>query len=29
MKYLEYAQVPPDVQIALLKAYEEQDKDDE
>ncbi len=29
MKYLEYAQVPPDVQIALLKAYEEQEKEDE
>lgn len=29
MKFNEYQQVPPDVQTALLKAYEEQDKDDE
>jgi elongation factor G len=25
----EYAQVPPDVQTALLKAYEEQEKEEE
>jgi elongation factor G len=29
MKFNEYQQVPPDVQTALLKAYDEQDKDDE
>lgn len=29
MKYSDYQPVPPDVQIALLKAYEEQEKDDE
>jgi elongation factor G len=29
MKFNEYQQVPPDVQTALLKAYEEQEKDDE
>lgn len=29
MKYSDYQQVPPDVQTALLKAYEEQEKDDE
>ncbi len=29
MKYSEYAQVPADVQTALLKAYEEQTKDEE
>lgn len=29
MKYAEYVQVPPDVQTALLKAYEEQEKDEE
>lgn len=29
MKFLEYQQVPADVQTALLKAYEEQEKDDE
>jgi elongation factor G len=29
MKFAEYAQVPADVQTKLLKAYEEQQKDDE
>lgn len=29
LKFGEYAQVPPDVQNALLKAYEEQEKDEE
>jgi hypothetical protein len=29
MKFAEYAQVPADVQTALLKAYEEQQKDEE
>ncbi len=29
MKFSEYVQVPPDVQTALLKAYEEQEKDEE
>ncbi|MEI8205024.1 MAG: elongation factor G [Bacteroidota bacterium] len=29
MKFAEYVQVPSDVQTALLKAYEEQEKDDE
>ncbi len=29
MKYAEYVQVPSDVQTALLKAYEEQEKDEE
>ncbi len=29
MKYYDYQQVPADVQVALLKAYEEQEKDDE
>ncbi|MBL7904399.1 MAG: elongation factor G [Bacteroidales bacterium] len=29
LKFAEYAQVPGDVQTALLKAYEEQEKDDE
>lgn len=29
MKYSEYVQVPADVQTALLKAYEEQEKDEE
>jgi elongation factor G len=29
MKFAEYVQVPPDVQTALLKAYEEQEKDEE
>jgi len=29
MKYAEYVQVPADVQTALLKAYEEQEKDEE
>ncbi len=29
MKFNEYQQVPPDVQTALLKAYEEQEKEDE
>ena len=29
MKYYDYQQVPADVQTALLKAYEEQEKDDE
>lgn len=29
MKFAEYTQVPPDVQTALLKAYEEQEKDEE
>lgn len=28
LKFAEYAQVPPDVQTALLKAYEEQDTDE-
>jgi elongation factor G len=28
LKYAEYAQVPPDVQTALLKAYEEQDSEE-
>ncbi|NVO21291.1 MAG: elongation factor G [Bacteroidetes bacterium] len=29
LKFAEYTQVPPDVQNALLKAYEEQEKDEE
>ena len=29
LKFADYLQVPSDVQIALLKAYEEQEKDDE
>lgn len=29
LKFAEYAQVPPDVQNALLKAYEEQEKDED
>ncbi|MEI6577218.1 MAG: elongation factor G [Bacteroidota bacterium] len=29
MKFAEYVQVPPDVQTALLKAYEEQEKEEE
>jgi elongation factor G len=29
MRFAEYAQVPPDVQIALLKAYEEQEGDED
>ena len=29
MKFGEYTQVPPDVQTALLKAYEEQEKEEE
>lgn len=29
MKFNEYTQVPPDVQTTLLKAYEEQEKDEE
>jgi elongation factor G len=29
MKFAEYAQVPPDVQTALLKAYEEQENEEE
>lgn len=29
LKFAEYSQVPPDVQNALLKAYEEQEKDEE
>ena len=29
MKFGEYTQVPPDVQTTLLKAYEEQEKDEE
>ena len=29
MKFAEYQQVPSDVQTALLKAYEEQEKDEE
>jgi hypothetical protein len=29
MKYAEYAQVPSDIQEKLLKAYEDQEKDEE
>jgi len=29
LAFAEYAQVPPDVQTALLKAYEEQEKEEE